>query len=140
MQQLLSAAPLCMPDEYKTEYAYYYGYDIEKSYQRYLALGKEYIKDATAWSKGRLAPDWFYTIRGVKNIQNNQRRNMIGNDDEFMDELANMLTDVIDLKDMPPPSEMQRHLIQVYNTTKDETKRKLFNGFGNRTGSSKKVK
>ena len=48
---------------------------------------------------------------------------MIGNDDEFMDELANMLTDVIDLKDMPPPSEMQRHLIQVYNTTKDESEK-----------------
>ena len=59
----------------------------------------------------------------LKNIQNNQRRNMIGNDDEFMDELANMLTDVIDLKDMPPPSEMQRHLIQVYNTTKDENEK-----------------
>ena len=48
---------------------------------------------------------------------------MTGNDDEFMDELANMLTDVIDLKDMPPPSEMQRHLIQVYNTTKDENEK-----------------
>ena len=48
---------------------------------------------------------------------------MIGNDDEFMDELANMLTDVIDLKNMPPPSEMQRHLIQVYNTTKDESEK-----------------
>ena len=44
-------------------------------------------------------------------------------EDEFMDELANMLTDVIDLKDMPPPSEMQRHLIQVYNTTKDENEK-----------------
>ena len=48
---------------------------------------------------------------------------MTGNDDEFMDELANMLTDVIDLKDMPPPSEMQPHLIQVYNTTKDENEK-----------------
>ncbi|HAI38233.1 MAG TPA: hypothetical protein DCM40_08980, partial [Maribacter sp.] len=66
MWQLFGTAPLCMPDEYKTEYAYYHGYDIEKSYQRYLALGKEYIQDATAWSKGRSAPDWFYTIRGVK--------------------------------------------------------------------------
>ena len=56
---------------------------------------------------------------------------MIGNDDEFMDELANMLTDVIDLKDMPLPSEMQRHLIQVITLQKTKTKRKLFDRFGN---------
>ena len=66
MYQLFDTAPLCMPEEYKTEYAYYYGYDIEKSYQKYLALGKEYIKDDTAWSKGRSAPDWFYQIRGIE--------------------------------------------------------------------------
>ena len=76
MYQLFTTAPLCMPDEYKTEYSYYYHddmkYDLEKSYRRYLALGKEYIQDATAWSKGRSAPDWFYTIRGVKNFSANQ--------------------------------------------------------------------
>lgn len=48
---------------------------------------------------------------------------MTGNDDEFMDELADMLTDVIDLKDMPPPSEMKRYLVQIYNTTKDENEK-----------------
>ena len=76
MYHLFTTAPLCMPDEYKTEYSYYYHddmkYDLEKSYRRYLALGKEYIQDATAWSKGRSAPDWFYTIRGVKNFYANQ--------------------------------------------------------------------
>ena len=72
MYQLFTTAPLCMPDVYKHVYSYHYGYDIEKSYQNYLALGKEYIQDATAWSKGRSAPDWFYTIRGVKNFSANQ--------------------------------------------------------------------
>ena len=74
--QLLTTAPLCMPDVYKTEYSYYYHddmkYDLEKSYQKYLALGKEYIEDATAWSKGRSAPGWFYKIKGIENFSANQ--------------------------------------------------------------------